>query len=288
MQARFVGSRRLIARDEQGVEFPLFVQYPTEQPSRPTGFGPYTLEVSVDAPLAAGSFPLLLLSHGGGSTPFAYRTLSLHLARSGYIVGLPEHPGDNRHDRSLSDTLINFARRPRHLALAIDLIAQEPHFAASTRTHAVGVIGHSLGGYTALAIAGGVPWARTGERIAAHRDPRVGALALLAPAVAFYMPPDALSAVRASVLALTAEHDAITPPALTREILQRLTNAARVSCRTIDNAGHFSFLSPFPAELSGPQFAPSIDPPGFDRARFHAWLPGELQRYFDAELAPMR
>ena len=47
----------------------------------------------------------------------------------------------------------------------------------------------------------------------------------------------------------------------------------------VPNAGHFSFLAPFPPAMVRPGFLPAEDPPGFDRARFHAELGPEIERF---------
>jgi len=78
----------------------------------------------------------------------------------------------------------------------------------------------------------------------------------LAPACGFFLAPHALQAVTAPILALTGVPD-----------------RSQVTIQTVPNAGHFSFLSPFPRAMHHPQFAPAQDPSGFDRERFHQRLP---------------
>ena len=146
---------------------------PARAAERPEPLGPYLLAVARDAPAADGAFPPVAVSHGAGGSPLSHRLLAAPLARHGLVVALPTHP--------VAD--------------------------------AVAVVGHSMGGYTALALAGGRPSAF------AHEAP-----------------------------------------------LER---------RTVPSAGHFSFIAPFPAATAGPAFAPSQDPPGFDRAAFHEALNAE-------------
>lgn len=122
----FAGSRMLTIADDGG-SFRTWVLYPTTVAAAPVAFGPYAAEVSPDAPVAEGRFPVVAISHGSGGSPFVYRGLAAYLARHGFVVVLPEHPGNNRNDNRAA------------------------------------VIGHSRGGYTALALAGGRPWSRAGE-----------------------------------------------------------------------------------------------------------------------------
>ncbi len=64
-----------------------------------------------------------------------------------------------------------------------------------------------------------------------------------------------------------------------RQVLEGIGDLSNVIHRTIANAGHFSFLSPFPPALTRPDFIPSTDPPGFDREKFHEELPEEIRSF---------
>ena len=120
-----VGYQSLNIEDEiQGATIPAIVLYPTATPASPTTFGPYTLDVSMDAPISSGRFPLVVISHGNGGTHLIYRTIGLHLARQGYVVAMIEHPGNNRVDNSLEGSYENLENRPRHVRLTIDALLQ--------------------------------------------------------------------------------------------------------------------------------------------------------------------
>jgi predicted dienelactone hydrolase len=256
----FAGAREfVVGADERGLK--ALLHYPCTQPSRPTPFGPYELDVSVDAPIAPGTFPLAVISHGSGGSPLLYRTLSLLLARSGFIVALPRHPGNSLGDNDLADSARIFSERPRQLIALLDALLGDANLGTAIAAEPIAAIGHSLGGYTVLSVAGGQPWSRSRQPIPVAHDSRLGALVLLAPACAPF-------------LALTAEHDALTPDAQIRAALAGVPDASRVTIHTVPNAGHFSFLSPFPRHMHHPQFAPAQDPSGFDRERFHQWFPG--------------
>ena len=281
----FVGSHQIQIEDRaKDISFPTLIQYPTHTPSTPTAFGPYVMDVSVDAPVAPGTFPLIVISHGGGGSHLVYRTISTHLAKHGYIVTMPEHPGNNRHNNELEDTFENLVNRPRHASLAIDAVTAHPQFKAYIRPHCVAAIGHSMGGYTALAMAGGTPWSKDRQRVDVAQDPRIQALVLLAPATAFYIPKNSLHQVTAPILLLAAEHDSMTPRWQTDLVLNRVPDRAKIIYKIIENAGHFSFLSPFPSQMKNANFRPSTDPLGFDRDKFHKRLPQEILAYLDEHL----
>jgi predicted dienelactone hydrolase len=270
----YAGSRQILIPGDHGAPaLEALLHYPSLQPAAPTRFGPYQLTVSVDAPPAPGRFPLVLISHGSGGSPLLYRSLSLTLARNGYFVALPKHPGNSLGDDELADRVGILRDRPRQLLRLLDTLLADTTFGATIADEPVTAIGHSLGGYTVLCLAGGEPWTRSRERIEVPHDRRLGALVLLAPACGFFLAPRALQAVTAPILALTAEHDELTPDSQIRAALAGVPDGSRVTLLTVPDAGHFSFLSPFPPTMHNPQFAPAQDPSGFDRERFHQTFP---------------
>ena len=281
----FVGSRQLQIEDEtKALSFPAVVLYPTQVPSAPTAFGPYSIDVSRDAPIAKGQFPLVVVSHGNGGSHLLYRTIATHLAKNGYVVAMLEHPGNNRNNNQLEGTHENLVNRPRHVRLTIDAVSADAQFMASLQPNNVAILGHSIGGYTALAVAGGTPWSEDRQRVEVVADSRVRALVLLAPATAWYLPEDSLRHVDIPILMLIAEHDSFAPQWHADVVLDRVPNRNQVTCRVVENAGHFSFLSPFPPQMKNPSFRPSTDPEGFDRERFHEQLPGEVLQFLDQRL----
>ncbi len=281
----FAGSLQIQAHDKAtGLSFPVLVLYPTEVPSAPTAIGPYTFDVSPEAPVAEGRFPLVVVSHGNGGSHLVYRTITTHLARNGYVVAQLEHPGNNRNDNSLEGTYENLVRRPRHIRLTMDAVASDARLGASVQPDDAAILGHSMGGYAALAVAGGLPWTKDGERVDVVPDPRVRALVLMAPGTAFYFPEDSLRDVTVPILLLTAEHDPVTPRWQAELLLDRVPDRSKVIWREIGNAGHFSFLSPFPPSMRNPRFLPSTDPEGFDREKLHERLPGEILEFLDERL----
>ena len=175
---------------------------------------------------------------------------------------------------SLAGTAANLENRPRHIRLAIDAVFADEEVGPRLSPKKIALIGHSMGGYTALAVAGGRPHAGRHETpdgqihaVPVSPDPRVRALVLLAPACAWFWVEGSLSGVNVPMLVMTAEKDEIAPQ-LGVEFIGRDCNPALVDRRTIPNAGHHAFQSPFPPKMVRPDFPPSQDPPGFDRAAF--------------------
>lgn len=284
----FVGCRTLeIADAALGVAFPLLVLYPSSTPGQPERIGPYLLNVALDAPSGPGPLPVVLISHGTGSSPLTHRLLAHFLARHGFVVGLPRHHANHRDDNTWHNTPANLLARPRHLRLAIDGLLAE--FGAALQPNWVALIGHSLGGYTVLALAGGQPGSLphehgTPQLIPTAPDARVQALVLLAPATVWYRAAGALRHVRLPILLLTGEKDEWTPDFHAQIVLDGVADRRRINHRVIENAGHYSFLSPFPPERTSPVFPPSQDPPGFDRTRFQADLQVEIREFLVRQL----
>lgn len=230
----------------------------------------------------AAPVPLAVLSHGNGGSYQIYRALCQALVAAGWVVAAFDHPGNNRKDDRLKGTLQNLEDRPRHVGLVIsEVLARLP-----IDTDRIAVIGHSLGAYTALAVAGGQAHARSGEAVAPAHDPRVKALVLLAPAAFFFVAPDALRAVDLPILLMEAEHDDITPLSQGEIIRHGVADARRVDSRLVPGAGHFSFITPFPKALVKPAFPPSQDPPGFDREAFHRRYPQDIVAWLNQALPP--
>ncbi len=136
---------------------PVLVMYPSTTLPRQTKTGPYLLNVAMNAPIATGIFPLAIISHGRRSYGLVFHTLARFLSENGFIVALPNHPGDNLFQRQSACSYQNLEERPKQITAVIDTLTTHKLFGCAIQTNNVGVIGHSAGGYTALAIAGGEP-----------------------------------------------------------------------------------------------------------------------------------
>jgi predicted dienelactone hydrolase len=283
MKEVFVGSKQLTVRDEvKNISFPVLVHYPTYKTSKPIAFGPYTMEVSPDAEMIERKFSLIIISHGNGGSHLLYRTISTHLAKNGYIVAMLEHYGNNRNNNLLENTTENLVTRPRHVSLTIDFLLFDNWFGKSINQNKIGVIGHSMGGYTALALAGGVPRTKEGLVVEVESDSRIGTIVLLAPGTGWFL--HSLDKVTIPILMYTAEHDPITPRWNGEIVLNYVPDKSKIVFKEIKNAGHFSFLSPFPASMKNSNFLPSTDPEGFDREKFHSQLPIDILDFLNDKL----
>lgn len=194
----------------------LFLWYPADRPSERHDYDGQIGFATPGAPVAQGKHPLLLFSHGylGAGDQSIFLTESL--ARAGYVVAALDHVDASRGGGSreippfLNPESWDEQRhrdRAEDLRFLIDaLLARAARKGDRLHGHidaqAIGGIGHSLGGYTLLGMAGAwPPW----------RDERLRAFALLSPYASPYVLRKRLD-VRAPVMLQGGTFDfGITP-----------------------------------------------------------------------------
>lgn len=106
-----------------------------------------------DAPPTAGEHPLVVISHGNGGNWINQAWLASALAHQGYIVAAVNHPGTTSMDRS-PQAAAQLWQRPNDIRRAIDAVTAQPEKFGAVAKQKIAVVGHSLGGWTALEIAG--------------------------------------------------------------------------------------------------------------------------------------
>lgn len=106
--------------------------------------------------------PVVVLSHGLGSNRKHFAAMAKFLASHGFIAVSLEHPGSNSeqlqrlfkgHSKQVFE-VNEFIDRPQDVSFVLDYLAQR--FPQIANVNQAGVVGHSFGGYTALALAGAV------------------------------------------------------------------------------------------------------------------------------------
>ena len=293
------------------------LSYPSVVAETDASFGPYRMQVATGAPAAPGRFPLVVISHGTGGSSLAHYRFALALARAGFVVAAPTHPGDNFRDRSLVADARYAYERPRQVSLVLDELLADAEWKDRIDRNRIGAIGHSAGGYAVAALIGGVPdWGRLrthcmtvkDDPACAFRDPKLGvvpggtaplvlpasvlasgsvsdprirAAMLLAPLGVPFV-PGSFNESRATVVLIGAELDEALARQYHYEYLrQQLPSAA---ARLAPGAGHYSFLAPHVAEFRA-LFGPAAqDPPGFDRESFQVQLADEVVEFFSKAL----
>ena len=132
-----------------------FVWYPTDSSDPPVmalGNGVWqAIPVLPDAPVAEGQKPLLVLSHGMFGNARNQAWLASAFAGRGYVVAAIDHPGTSTFQRDPDDRRALW-ERPRDISRTIDhLLAGD----LSIDPDRIYMAGHSLGGFTAVLLAGG-------------------------------------------------------------------------------------------------------------------------------------
>ena len=169
----------------------------------------FASSVARDAPPAAcPRVPLVLFSHGWGGCALQSIFLTEEFARHGYVVAAPDHAdavcavgadelnlGNMRIDRSFFDPASWNDRsqidRLNDLRAVIRQVASDPQLARIVDTSHIGAVGHSLGGYTVIGMAGGWPTWKT---------PQIKAVLALSPYVLPFLAQGTLSRLQVPVM----------------------------------------------------------------------------------------
>ncbi|WP_413199524.1 alpha/beta hydrolase [Nostoc piscinale] len=226
--------------------------------------------------------PLVVISHGFGANRRFASYLARHLAGYGITVAAIEHPGSNgaainnaANQGNLAKLLpaTEFIERPKDVSFLLNELAnlnkQPGQLQGKLNTEKVTVIGHSLGGYTALALVGGEinlgevrqfcknslslvdplgDWlqcaaASLKENKLQLRDERVKSAIALNPLTGKLFGKQGLSQINKPVLILTSTEDALTP-ALNHQIRPFSQLKGNKYLLTAIGATHLSILDP--------------------------------------------
>ena len=108
------------------------------------------------ATIREGHFPLILMSHGSGSRGEGMGWIGVELAKAGYIVAAPNHPGTTSGD-SLPAATPKIWERAQDMSVLITAFSRNQRWQNSIDQRRIGILGFSLGGSTALELAGAIP-----------------------------------------------------------------------------------------------------------------------------------
>lgn len=150
------------------------VWYPASEPERPMAYSRsgHAGRVAVDSPPlgACPPIPLVLFSHEFGGCALQSIFITEELARHGYVVAAPDHRdagcpigSDSLWPLSSNKWFLaphlwsddSAVDRLDDLRAVIRLVGQDPALAPILDASNVGLVGHSLGGYTVIGMAGG-------------------------------------------------------------------------------------------------------------------------------------
>jgi predicted dienelactone hydrolase len=195
------------------------------------------------------SIPVIVISHGLASHRSRFTTIAQHLTSYGFAVVVPQHPGSDIQQlqnllKGNSDQLFEEQQlidRPLDITYLLNDLEtwNQTEFAGQLDLKQVGVWGHSLGGYTALALAGAT---LNFEQLQADctedispvnpslflqcralelpqknyplQDPRVAAVVLLNPINSSIFGKAGLSTVQVPVMMIASSNDLLAPALL--------------------------------------------------------------------------
>ena len=134
------------------------IWYPTKDTTKFNVTNEYPFKLpptSKDAEPIAKKSPLILLSHGTGGNRISQMWLACELASNGFIVAAVDHYG-NTLDNKIPENFVKVWDRPLDISYALDNLLNASEFSSIIDSTRIGMAGFSLGGYTTIALAGGV------------------------------------------------------------------------------------------------------------------------------------
>ncbi|MGW1755822.1 alpha/beta hydrolase family protein [Streptomyces mirabilis] len=246
------------------------------EPDRPRPVRLYLWEPCRPAAVPA---PLVVVSHGTGGSGSDMEWLVRPLTEAGFRVASLDHHGNNFVDGYEPEGFLHVWERPRDVSFVLDVLAREQPLGP------VGTAGFSLGGYTAVALAGArvdpqILWAvltgavplpeipefpgalealrkkypqdessrRALDAAAADlSDPRVRAVFQVAPGVGGLVTPQSLATVQVPVDIRWGGADTVNPYEVdTRPYLEHIPTARGRSAGP--DVRHDDFFAPEPAD----------------------------------------
>lgn len=256
----------------------------------------------------AATHKVVVFSPGAMGSAAEYAWIGERLAASGFVVVGINPYGESRiygkpSQDPRSTTLI--WQRPQDVSAVLDRLAKQPLFQRAVDWNKVVAVGHSAGGQTAAMLAGArfdlkslqaycrspaskddlscsygrdraqAPEAFVERFDGSYRDPRVGKLVLLDPALGSAVRADSLGAIRLPSLVVGAvDNDFIPWQRHGARYAKALPQARTVLLN--GQEGHFVFLSPCDHAVRAQGVPLCQDRPGVDRAAVHEALAAQI------------
>ncbi len=264
-----------------------------------------------DAPLKTSSkkYPLVVMSHGNWGDRLNNSWIAETLAANGYIVASMDHYG-NTWNNKIAECFVKIWDRPQDVSYVIDELLQNERFGPHINQNKIGVIGYSLGGHTAIWVAGGVvaefdkPDMKTlppdqipssvNEDVInsidftpakhSYRDPRVSAVFVMAPALGYLFDMASLQNISIPVCIIAAEGDITVPLESSGSILASKIKKAAMTLIP-GSANHYVFLNE--VTKGGKMLLDkrvALDAPTVDRAKIHDEIGSTAVMFFNEHL----
>lgn len=269
-----IGFRQVTVNKQSERPLDIALWYPTSSKENSNSIGENIAFVGVsairNAPPNLGDHPLVILSHGYGGNWRNLNWLAHFMASQGYIVAAVDHPGTSTFNKKI-ESAKQLWLRPQDLSELINAIIKNPTYAGYVDQQRVAAIGHSLGGWTVLALAGakfdtnrfeqdcrdhsqlascklrqtlGLDMNLSNEKFQeSYKDNRIKAVISLDLGLARGFTPESLRNIDTPVLVMAAgeENDQI-PAEMESGYLAGQLSLPKEQYIKIDGATHFSFM----------------------------------------------
>jgi predicted dienelactone hydrolase len=215
-------------------------------------------------PTKADKYPVIVFSHGAGGSQDCCDSLTRHWATYGYVTIQPTHNDSALQRRNAGEERIGFLQavndalkkpalwqsRPEDISFVLDSLPELqrriPELGGEIDTSRIGLGGHSMGSYTAEAIAGALIDLPNHKR-ASFLDPRVRAVLCLSPQGPgqFGLTEHSFDHISLPYLGITGSLDSLVPvasPAWHKVPFDRSPPGDKYHL-IIQGANHMSFIS---------------------------------------------
>jgi len=284
------------------------VWYPTQASPKYEKLGGKTLLIAKESKPIKDIKGLIIISHGFSGNFLGHNDTAQSLAQTGYVVATPTHPdlAGLATGKPELDPLIS---RPRYIELIITEVSNSPLFKSNKLKNRAGMIGFSLGAYTALVTAGVAPDLSSLDAYCAinkndellcsaestHRfeaiEPyilplvatQIKGAVLLAPAYGPFFSEKSFSKFSIPIKIYSAEEDKALENKYNAQHIKTLLST-NVTHDILKDAGHFIFMSPCSKELK--LAVPFIcnDSEDVDRVKIHQNMNKDIIEFFNTVL----
>jgi len=208
-------------------------------------------------------YPMVIFSHGNQSVSVQNSFECEQLASHGYVVVAPTHVKNSMTDYDASMVREMLVIRPADISAVIDW-AGESEYAKFINFDAIGISGHSYGGYTSIAVTGPELHPDIFNQFCAlpssagnwgcdffgqldvniqpkiNYEPRIKAAVALSPAFYHFWGKEGLSKARAPIMIMNGTDDTTTPYDINALHIYADLPPPR-ALMTVSGANHFSF-----------------------------------------------
>ena len=268
-------------------------------------------------------FPVVVMSHGNGGSALMLAWLGTRLAEAGFIAAAVNHPGNNALEPYTPQGFALWWERANDMSEVLNALLKDSQFGPRIDPSRVGAAGFSLGGFTAIELAGGIgtharlqefcksknadamckpqvefpdledkaaavaqtpEFARSvAESERSHRDARIKAVFTIAPALGPAFLPGDLQKIRIPVAIVSGDADPVVPIESSARFFAKHIRGATLTLYP-GGVGHYTFLAVCTEQAKRDQPAYCADPAGVNREAIHSQAAAEAIRFFRKHL----